>query len=72
MGEPYPQGITVASLVTLIERLPSGTTELGCHPGLDTELDSSYRVERLTEVRTLCDPRVADAIDRERVRLRSF
>jgi predicted glycoside hydrolase/deacetylase ChbG (UPF0249 family) len=71
-GEPYPQGVTVASLVSLIERLPPGTTELGCHPGLDAELDSSYRLERLSEVSTLCDPRVAAAIDRECVRLRSF
>jgi predicted glycoside hydrolase/deacetylase ChbG (UPF0249 family) len=71
-GERYPQGITVASLISLIERLPAGTTEFGCHPGLDAELDSSYRLERLTEVRTLCDPRVKDAIVRERIRLRSF
>jgi predicted glycoside hydrolase/deacetylase ChbG (UPF0249 family) len=71
-GEPYPQGITVASLVALIERLPPGITELGCHPGLDVALDSSYRIERLTEVHTLCDWRVANTIDRERVRLRGF
>ena len=71
-GEPCPEGIAVTSLVLLIERLPSGTTELGCHPGLDAELDSPYRLERLTEVRTLCDPRVRDAIDRERIRLRGF
>lgn len=71
-GEPYPEGITVDSLVSLIERLPPGVTELGCHPGLDVELDSSYRFERLAEVLTLCDPLVAYAIDREQVRLRSF
>jgi predicted glycoside hydrolase/deacetylase ChbG (UPF0249 family) len=71
-GEPYPQGITVASLVSFLERLPAGTTELGCHPGLDAELESGYRLERLTEVRTLCDPRVRDAIDNEGIVLCSF
>lgn len=71
-GDLFPDGIAVGSLVSLIEWLPPGTTELGCHPGLDAELDSPYRLERLTEVRTLCDPRVRDAIDRERIRLRRF
>jgi predicted glycoside hydrolase/deacetylase ChbG (UPF0249 family) len=34
----------------------------GCHPALSQDLDSMYLVERLTEVRTLCDPLVRDAV----------
>ena len=33
-------------------------TEIGCHPGLDAELGSSYRLQRLREVEVLCDRRV--------------
>ena len=44
-------------------RLPDGVTELGCHPGLDRDLDSSYRLERLREVETLCDPRVLVSLE---------
>lgn len=71
-GEPYPQGITVTALVAIIDALPTGVTELGCHPGLDAGLDSSYRLERLAEVATLCDPRVGEACDRCGVALRGF
>lgn len=71
-GDPYPEGIRVDALVAFIERLPDGITELGCHPGLDAELDSSYRDERLTEVQTLCDPRVRATLLRAGVTLRGF
>lgn len=60
-GEPLPEAITVPALQELIRDLPQGITELGCHPGLDEELDSSYCKERLIEVATLCDPEV-DAV----------
>lgn len=71
-GYPCPEAIEVDALIAVIEALPEGITELGCHPGLDNELDSSYRVERLTEVETLCDPRVWDALTRSGVTLRGF
>jgi predicted glycoside hydrolase/deacetylase ChbG (UPF0249 family) len=71
-GDPVPNGISVENLVDVIERLPPGATELGCHPGLDAELDSSYRDERLREVAALGDPRVRLTLEREQVRLRSF
>jgi len=71
-GDPYPEGITVKALVALIQQLPPGTTELGCHPGLDADLDSSYRDERLREVAVLCHPRVREALRQSEVRLRAF
>lgn len=71
-GEPWPEGIRVERLVALIESLPEGWTELGCHPGLGVEAESSYGPERAREVRALCDPRVRAVIEDGGVQLRSF
>jgi chitin disaccharide deacetylase len=72
VGNPVPEAITVEALVKAIETLPSGVTELGCHPATDPDHDSTYGTERVTEVETLCDPRVSAAIERAGVLLRSF
>jgi predicted glycoside hydrolase/deacetylase ChbG (UPF0249 family) len=71
-GEPYPEGIEPEHLIELIEALPPGGTELGCHPGRDADTGSPYEAERERELRALCDPRVAAAIERAGVELRSF
>ena len=71
-GWPVPHAITVEALLGLLESLPEGITELGCHPGEVDGLASTYRAERPVEVATLCDPRVADAIERLGIRLCSF
>lgn len=71
-GEPYPQGIEPERLIRLIEALPLGWTEIGCHPGRGADSGSSYEAEREVELRALCDPRVAAAIPRAGVELRSF
>ena len=73
VGEALPDWITVARLVELIEALPPGWTEIGCHPGLGVgPAESSYAGERQVEVGVLCDPRARDAIERCGVSLRSF
>ncbi len=72
-GEPYPAGITIAALEEIIEGLPDGWTELGCHPGEpDTTLPSMYRDERAVELAVLCDPQARAALSREHVELASF
>ncbi len=72
-GYPVPRAIEVDSLVRLIQTLPDGVTELGCHPGdVDAHFDSMYRTERAQEVRTLCDPRVRETIRSAGVGLCSF
>lgn len=71
-GEPWPQGIAPGALCTLLRALPDGTTELGCHPGLDDDSGSSYSAERSTETATLCDPRVLATIREQAIALRSF
>ena len=68
----FPGGISVENLLRLLRELPAGTTELSCHPGLDEALVSCYRTERLTEVQTLCDPRVREAVQSEEIRLAGF
>ena len=76
MGQPYPDGISVQRLLELIDALPEGTTEFGCHPGFveaDDPLGGTmYRTERNTEVASLCDPRVLERCARGDVRLARF
>ena len=69
---PFPEGISVENLVAIFRRLPNGTTELGCHPGADAALDSSYRDERLVELATLCDPRPRAELEVGDIQLVSF
>ena len=71
-GEPYPAGIEAEHLVALIEALPPGRTELGCHPAIGDDTGSSYARERAQELRALCAAEVKTALDREEVKLRSF
>ncbi len=71
-GEPWPEGISRAGLIRLLDELPSGTTELSCHPGLDNALPTMYCRERRVEVQTLCDPEVAIAVRQLGIRLISF
>jgi len=71
-GEPYPTGIEAGHLVELIEALPPGPTELGCHPGVGNDTGSSYASERERELRALCAAQVKAALEREEITLCSF
>jgi chitin disaccharide deacetylase len=71
-GEPLPEALSVESLIRIITSLPPGTTELGCHPGEVTDLESTYRDERPREIEALCDPRVRAAIAAAGIELCSF
>jgi predicted glycoside hydrolase/deacetylase ChbG (UPF0249 family) len=71
-GRPYPQAITVEALLEVLEALPSGTTELGCHPGYASDLTSMYIDEREVELRVLTDPRIRAAANRAGLRLVNF
>jgi predicted glycoside hydrolase/deacetylase ChbG (UPF0249 family) len=72
-GYPVPEAIRVDALLRLINTLPAGITELGCHPGTaDDVLDTMYHAERAQELRALCDPRVRAAVHAAGVRLCSF
>jgi predicted glycoside hydrolase/deacetylase ChbG (UPF0249 family) len=71
-GEPLPGAVTSRALVRILEGLPVGVTELGCHPGMDVGLDSMYCRERMEEVKGLCDPAVRDALAAGGIVLCSF
>ena len=75
-GAPWPEWISVERLLAMIDALPAGWTEFGCHAGFvaaDEALGGTmYRLERNDEVRTLCDPRVRVRLARGDVRLASF
>lgn len=71
-GEAWLDGISVEHLIAIVEDLPPGWTELGCHPGVGVEAESSYAWEREHELRTLCDPRVRAALETSGVVLRDF
>lgn len=71
-GEPFPEGVSVAGLLEILSSLPPGISELGCHPGLDFRLESTYRYERAIEVDTLCDARVRSGLEGCGIQLVSF
>jgi chitin disaccharide deacetylase len=71
-GAPLPDVISVDGLIRILTTLPAGYTELGCHPADGDDLDTTYRRERLEELRVLCDPRVRAAIKSMGIELRSF
>jgi chitin disaccharide deacetylase len=61
VGTFFDQQATVAHLLSVIENLPEGTTELMTHPGLlddQLKVESSYNVQREQEVAVLTDPHV--------------
>jgi chitin disaccharide deacetylase len=71
-GHPLSEAITPAGLIRILQRVPPGITELSCHPGNDSNLNTMYRQERLHEVQALCAPEVRKAIDEMGIRLISF
>jgi predicted glycoside hydrolase/deacetylase ChbG (UPF0249 family) len=55
--------IGVDRLVEILETLPAGDSELGCHPGYANGLRSRYVEERETELASLTDARVAARVE---------
>jgi predicted glycoside hydrolase/deacetylase ChbG (UPF0249 family) len=59
--------VSEARLVSILETIPEGTSELMCHPARqDDELEriSSYVTPRHLELRTLQSPGILEAVDR--------
>jgi len=61
-GSPFPDAISVKGLLKILETLPSGFTELACHPGAGGDLETIYCSEREQEVKVLCDPKIRASI----------
>ncbi len=71
-GTPLPDNISVAGLKKILETLPEGVNELGCHPGYAEGLGSPYIREREIEVHTLCDPVIRMVLRALQIELRTF
>jgi predicted glycoside hydrolase/deacetylase ChbG (UPF0249 family) len=72
LGEPFPDGVSIERVLQIVRMLHPGITEVGCHPGVNDGLRTTYRDERMREVAALTDPRVRQALVELRVRLISF
>lgn len=70
-GVTHVEQIGPENLARILEKdIQGGITELICHPGyVGTDLSSSYRAEREVELRTLCDPKIRQVLDRCGIRL---
>ena len=68
--------LDTASLLTILERLPEGTTELMCHPGRHgADLSTAatrLKHSRAVELAALTSPQARAALARRRVRLVSY
>jgi predicted glycoside hydrolase/deacetylase ChbG (UPF0249 family) len=71
-GVPCHEHIGVDALVRVLTSLPTGVTELGCHPGYAEGLTDPYAREREVELRALCDPEVREAVRTLEIRLLSY
>jgi predicted glycoside hydrolase/deacetylase ChbG (UPF0249 family) len=71
-GQPLPESISADALIKIFAALRPGVTELACHPGLDDEFQSTYRSERVEELKVLCDPRVRATVAVKQIELCSF
>lgn len=71
-GYPYHQAISVDGLKQILTTLPHGYTELACHPGLDDDLKTMYRMEREKEVNTLCDRSILETLGKANIELCTF
>ena len=76
-GQSYPgtthaDGVSLDSLMRVLSGLPTGITEMVCHPAESVDLNSMYSTERLLELEVLCDPRARAAVEEEEITLCSF
>ena len=71
-GETWSEVLSVNGLRKILCSIADGVTELGCHPGYDDGLSTSYRVERALEVQVLCSAEIRQAVADLNIRLRSF
>lgn len=71
-GAPFPVGISKANMLRILRTLRPGITELGCHPGRRADVNSMYTVERVEELRILCDAQVRAAIQTSEIHLGNF
>ncbi len=73
LGRTDLSRISVDALVSLLQSLKAGVSEVSCHPGhLSTRPDVVYNREREEEFRTLTDARVKTVIAEEGIQLINY
>ncbi len=72
-GRPTPENISTSHLISCLDSLEPGSTELICHPGwTSNRLKDPYRMQRNREVEVLTSDKVKNAIKRKRIDLIDF
>jgi|SRR5438477_12694452 len=73
-GRTHLEQLSVESLARMLAtEIGDGFTELSCHPGyIDADYPTGYRTEREEELRTLCDPRIRQALTEMSIHLVSY
>lgn len=73
-GETHLEQVSVEHLMKIFDsEIGEGFTELGCHPGyIDPKFDSTYHIERETELQTLCDSHLRVKIEELGITLIGF
>ena len=71
----YDERATHEELLTIVNNLPAGTTEIMCHPGYTDDAfaaESVYNNQRDRELNILVDPAIKDAIQANGLQLITF
>lgn len=71
-SSPLHDSISSKNLKNIITNLPEGITEMACHPGLNVDIKTMYKIEREIEVMSLCDKSIREVINMTSVQLCSF
>ena len=71
-GSPFHDAISIDGLIQTIAKLSDGVTELACHPALDDDIETMYRIERGIELNTLCAISIKETISKSSIQLCSF
>src|SRR5207249_1049571 len=71
-GASTSQSVSSAALARILSSVPSGITELACHPAMACDFEGMYSAERLLELESLCDPAIQDAVVEHEITLCSF
>ena len=61
-GRSAAECLSVEAILGILERATADVVELGCHPGLDPDLETMYCHERKREVEVLCTPGLRERI----------
>ena len=71
----YDDGATLEALLTIVNNIDDGVSELMCHPGYVDEAfskESVYNFQRARELKILTDPAVKQVVETNNVELISF